>query len=113
MLPIKYRLTKEKDFERAYKKGRNFGEKFIVCKAARNGLDFSRFGFVIGLKIEKRAVARNKLRRQLQEIARTAMGSIKKGFDIVVFPKKEAKARDYEELKQAFLAALKKAGIMK
>lgn len=41
------------------------------------------------------------------------MGSIKKGFDIVVFPKKEAKARDYEELKQAFLAALKKAGIMK
>lgn len=110
MLPKKYRLVKESDFERVYKKGSSFAEKFVICRVLNNELGWPRFGFVVGIKISKKAVARNRLRRQFQEMARLAIPEIKSGVDIVVFPRKEAEGRKHGEIKEAFLRILRKAG---
>ena len=112
MLPKKYRLLKERDFERVYKKGSSFAEKFVVCKILKNDLGLPRFGFSIGTKISKKAVSRNRLRRQFQEIARLAVNDIKNGVDIIVLPKKDAEGKKNKEIKEAFLKILKKSGIM-
>lgn len=115
-LPKKYRLIKKNDFGRVYKEGRSFAEEFIVCKVLKNGLEFPRFGFVVGLKIAKKAVVRNKLRRRMQEIARLVLEKMKekeKGVDVVVFPKKGAEIKKYEEIRQVFIKTLQKAGVIK
>ncbi|NQU78108.1 ribonuclease P protein component, partial [Candidatus Falkowbacteria bacterium] len=46
MLPQKLRLTKEKDFELVFKKGRSFFVKELGVKAMSNNLDHPRAGIV-------------------------------------------------------------------
>lgn len=113
MLPKKNRLTKEKDFQKVFKTGKSFAGKFIILKLAPNSLNFSRFGFIVGLKIAKKAVKRNKIRRQLHEILRIFLNNVSLGFDVVVLPNKEIVDRGYAEIESATKNILKKAGIWK
>lgn len=112
VLSKKYRVTKKKDFEKVFKFGYFFSEKFISVKTAENGLPLSRFGFIVSLKVSKKAVIRNKTRRQLQEVIRLHLKDVKRGFDIVVMAKPEIIGKDYWEIEQALLGVLSKAELM-
>lgn len=112
MLSKKYRLAKEKDFKRVFGSRKTFVQSFVFIKLAENKLVFSRFGFVVGLKISKKAVERNKIRRQMQEIIRTNIAGIRKGFDVVVMVKTGIKGKSYQEIEIALAAALQKAGLL-
>lgn len=112
MLSKKHRLAKKKDFQEVFKKGKFFAEGFITAKIKENKLDFSRFGFVVTLKVSKKAVKRNRIRRQLQEAAKSFLGKIKPGYDVVVIPKTDEKDKTYQEIKDAFKKILQKAGIL-
>lgn len=111
MLPRKLRLTKEKDFRRTFRKGGCLTEKFLVLNAAENRLDYSRFGFIVSLKVSKKAAVRNRIRRQMREIVRTNIGAIKNGFDIIISAKPAAEEKSYKEISLAVKSALKKRGL--
>lgn len=113
MLPKKYRITKIKDFQNIFKKGKFFRGKIVDLKIAKNKCENSRFGFSIGLKISKKAVCRNRLRRQLQEIIFSLRGSMADKFDTLVVPHKEAMRASYEEKKKDIEETMAKAGILK
>ena len=113
MLPKKYRLVKENDFKQVFKSRKTFVQSFVFIKLVENKLAFSRFGFVVGLKISKKAVERNRVRRQMQEIIRTSMADIQAGFDVVVMVKREIIGKPYQEVRMALIEALGKAGIFK
>ena len=103
MLPVKNRLKKEKDFEKVFKTGKGFKEKFLYLKIKKNNLGVSRFGFVISKKVSKKATSRNKLKRRLRELVKIKLPKIKKGIDgtIVVNPGGEVSpARDYKDGKE-------------
>jgi ribonuclease P protein component len=116
MLPKYNRLQKEREFQRVFKNSRSFSMRNLSIRTAKNTTREGkiRFGFVISNKIDKRAVRRNALKRQLREIARTLIFELNPGYDIVVvvqrdfdFPYKQ------EEIKKQFLEGIRKAGILK
>jgi len=64
----KNRLKKKKDFEIVFKKGKAIKGNFLFAKYFRNSLEFPRIAFVVSLKISKKAVIRNRIRRIISEI---------------------------------------------
>ncbi|MBI2053956.1 MAG: ribonuclease P protein component [Candidatus Staskawiczbacteria bacterium] len=67
MLPEKNRLRKKKDFEEIFKNSKSFKEGFLVLRARKNNFKTSRFGFIVSLKVSKKATVRNKVKRRLRE----------------------------------------------
>jgi len=100
MLAKENRLVKTKDFEDVFKRGKFFAEDFINLKVANNNLDISRFGFIVGLKVSKKAVRRNRVKRQIREIIRLRLDKIKKGFDVIIMAKPEIVGRSYKEIER-------------
>ena len=112
MLPKVHRIVKEKDFKQVFRKGKYLSQDLLNLKYVKNNLDKSRFGFTIGLKISKKAVIRNKIKRQMTEIIRHNLPSIKKGFDIVIMPKPAIVDQNYQEIKKILVSLLKKTKIL-
>lgn len=107
MLSQKYRLTKEKDFEHVFKKGRSFFVKELGVKAVKNDLGYSRFAIVVSNKISKKAVERNKIKRRLREIIRLILPNIKKGVDGVVVSRPSIADLDYKDIEARLIGCLR------
>ena len=112
MLAKKYKIAKKKDFERIFKQGKYYHQDFIGFKINKNNLEFSRFGFIVSLKISKKAVVRNKIRRQLNEIIRLKLKEIKSGFDIVILTQPEIIGKSYQDIEKNLVDLLKRAKVL-
>lgn len=113
MLPKANRLTKKKDFERVFKKGKGLKEEFLVIKALDNNLSVSRFGFIVSKKISKKATLRNKIKRRLRELAWTRLGQIRQGIDVVVIAGPGIGEKNFGEIEKIINKLLEKIGILK
>jgi ribonuclease P protein component len=110
-LPKPYRLTKPKEFSRVYQQGRQASTKHLVLKVlavkARPLVDYPRFGITISQKVSKRAVVRNRLKRQVQSAIQTFLPRLKSGYWLVVILRTSAIECDYwqflRELEQLFM----------
>ena len=100
MLPKKNRLKNKKDFERVFKQGKGFKEDFLFLKIAKNNLKENRFGFIVSLKVSKKAVLRNKVKRRLREIIKERLPEIKPGVDIVLIAQKGIEEKDFSEIRE-------------
>ena len=114
MLPVKYRLAKRKDIERVMKRGRSFFVKDIGIRIAKNNLDNSRITVVTSLKVSKKAVDRNRLKRQIREIIRLEIiPKIKPGFDGVINTRKGLLNLSHRELGKLAVNLFKKSRLIK
>lgn len=112
MLPKKHRLKKKRDFDLVFKKGKVSFEKFLVLKKLENSLKESRFGFVVSLKISKKAKDRNKVKRRLREVIKNKLPQVKPGYDIIFFSKKGIEEKDFKEIKEIVEKLLKEAKLI-
>jgi len=112
MLPRKYKLKKDNDFKKIFNKGRYYQKDFIKIKLLENDLEINRFGLVIGLKISKKAVQRNKIKRQLEEIIQSELEQIRKGIDIIILVQPEIIEKEYQEIKEVLIRLFKKSKII-
>ena len=94
----KARLTTRREFATVYARGRPGVSNLVVVKAVPNGLGFNRYGFSVGKGLGN-AVARNRVKRLLREIARLV--AIEPGWDIVFIARRTAATADYHSLKEA------------
>jgi len=99
MLPENNRLKKRNDFNEILKKGKAITGKFVFLKYLKNNLNVNRFGFVVSLRISKRAVIRNRIRRQLREATRRNLSNIKHSFDVLIIAKPEIINKKYQEIR--------------
>jgi ribonuclease P protein component len=113
MLKRKYRLTKNKDFEKIVKKGKSYFSDEIVLKWIENGLPFSRFGIVVSLKVDKKATIRNKIKRRIRDILSKNLEMIKAGYDILILTRSEIKNLNYWQLKEKLENLFKKTKLLK
>ena len=111
MLSLKNRLKDGKDFNHVYKNGRSVFFEGIFIKFLENGREESRIGFSVGLKFSKKAVLRNKIKRQLRAILREELKSLKKGFDIIITPQKIKENEEYARIEEKIKKVLKIAKI--
>ena len=108
----KHRLKKEKDIQLVLRKGRGVFDSACGVKYKPSGEEVTRFTVVIGLKVHKSAVKRNRVRRQYREIVRLHLNKIKPGMDMVLLCGKAALELDYKQKEERLLRVLKKAKLL-
>lgn len=89
----RYRLRGVGAFEAVFKTGARHDGHFLQVIAAPAAQSPGRVGFVIGRKMMRRAVDRNRLRRCLRECARAARPAIE-AFDIILRVKRIVPSAD-------------------
>jgi len=112
MLPRKYRLTADKDISKVFKKGRPAGAGAFGIRYAPNGKMVARFAFVVGTKVSKKAVVRNRLKRQLREIVHAEIAAFRPGVDVVIMARKEALDVTFAEMKKTVIGGFRRAGLL-
>jgi ribonuclease P protein component len=108
------RLKKNKDFEIVHRTGKflSFGRVSVKFISEKDKEMPAKIGVSVGIKFSKKAVERNRVKRQLREIVRLNLKRIKKGFQIVVMVKSSEKQISGVELKKDLLEALRRAGLL-
>lgn len=108
MLKKKYILRKNNDFKKVFKEGKKIKtELFDLFYKSNNKLN-NMFGFVVSLKISKKAVERNKIKRFLRKAANILMSRIKNKNDIIVVAKPNIKNKVFNEIFSELELVLKK-----
>lgn len=100
MLPKANRLTKKKDFDVVFKKGKSIKNDFLIFKILKNHLPESRFGFVVSKKVSQKATQRNKVKRRLRQIVSAELKRFKKSTDVVVVALSGIETRKFSEIKE-------------
>lgn len=114
MLEKKYRLTKKSDFDTVFKKGRIYNHPLFYIKFIANNLDYPRFAFIVGVKLFKKAVERNRVKRLMREAARLNISKVNKGADIIIGAKSaELYNMSCEEVEKELRVLLEKSGLIK
>lgn len=99
MLSKKNRLTKNKDFDQVFIKGKASYTGFIGLKCEKNGLEISRFGILVSTKVSKKAVVRNKIKRRIRQALFLNMDRLKNGYDCAVICRPAIAEKDQKEIR--------------
>jgi ribonuclease P protein component len=94
----RHRLTTSKQFSQVHREGLSIANRLLVVRVFANGLDHSRFGFLVSKRIGN-AVVRNRVKRRLREVVR--LTQVKPGWDAVFIARRDINRADFQELKQA------------
>ena len=108
MLAKANRLTLKKDFAKVFEKGRSSFDGVLGIKILENDLKQTRFGFLVGQKVSKKAVVRNKIKRRLRAIVRQKFPKIKDGFDVVVITLPPIATQKYKDIEKSIANNFKK-----
>ena len=123
MIPKEFRLKKMKDFDILFKEGKFVNDKIVSVKIwqidpnkyprrkyTKNDL---KIGFVVGVKIDKRAVIRNRLKRQMREVVRLLLknNKLQNGFHLLIIAKPEILNKTYQEIEKSIISLLKKGRV--
>lgn len=100
-----HRLRLKKDISFVLKMGRVINDRFFSLKYADSKKKSFRFTVVVSSKISKKAVQRNKIRRQVKEIVRGYQANILP-VDFLIFAKKNIIGAKYEEIKKEVIFLL-------
>lgn len=88
MLPKQYRLSKELDFQRVYKKGQFCASQFFRINSLQDNRVNKKIGVVISKNVAKKATQRNLIKRQIRQIIYDNLEKIKAHNKIIISVKK-------------------------
>lgn len=108
MLPQGNRLRKTRDFERVFSSKSGIYGHFIRLSYKKNDLKTSRLAVVVGLKINKSAVIRNKIKRRIRMIFQKYIKTFNPPLDIVVNALKGADIANFKSIKEDIEIMLRK-----
>ncbi|PIZ93832.1 MAG: ribonuclease P protein component [Candidatus Magasanikbacteria bacterium CG_4_9_14_0_2_um_filter_41_10] len=124
MLKPQNRLRKMKDIEILFKEGRFVGGDLVTLKLwwidpdkyprreyRKNDL---KFGFVVGKKVSKSAVKRNRVKRQMREVVRLLLkdAKIKDGATVSVIAKPASLGASYGDIEKSLLDVLQRGKLL-
>lgn len=95
-------LKKNRDFRTVYGNGKSRANTYLVMYVMKNGTERNRLGISVSKKVGN-SVVRHRLTRLIREIYRLNEYRFKKGLDIVIVVRVNAKNTDYHELQKALI----------
>jgi ribonuclease P protein component len=113
MLAKEFRLRKASEITRVYKQGAYGSASGVLSvKAASSGRSLSRAVVVVGKKVSKRAVVRNRIRRRLVGILFSEWTTVRTGYDIVISVHSDVSELPIDALKRHLMTALSRAAVI-
>ncbi|GAB4162367.1 MAG: ribonuclease P protein component [Planctomycetaceae bacterium] len=97
-LTKRQRIRRSQDFDAIYKNQCRAGDAVLLVFAARNHLEWTRFGVSVSRK-HGNAVRRNRLKRLLREAFRLSQHDLPAGLDLILIPRQnsEATLEDFQQ----------------
>ena len=95
-------LKKNKDFQKVYKKGKSYANKYLVMYVLKNDLEKNRIGISVSKKVGN-SVIRHHLTRLIRESYRLHEDVFDSGLDIVIIARNSAIEIGFHEVESALL----------
>jgi ribonuclease P protein component len=106
----KYRLKKNRDFQRVYRRGKSYPAKHMVLIVQRARGEQFLCGFSVSRKVGN-SVTRNRVKRLMRENLRLCIPELKKGYCLVFIARNTAAGATYSELGRSMRYLLHKAAL--
>jgi len=111
MLKKSQRIRLDKDFDRAFKAGQSFYDKNLSLKCVATTQLKSRLGVLVSTKVSKKAVLRNKIKRQLKWLFNVEQKKFIRPSDLVIVVFPEILDKSFLEIRGILIKGLKKLGL--
>ncbi|MFP4133594.1 MAG: ribonuclease P protein component [Halothece sp.] len=119
-LPKANRLKHPKEFKTVYQKGGRTSGKYLILRtwkpitesSGETSLPPTQVGISISQKVSKRAVVRNRIKRQVRAIMRSFLPELPSGWKIVVIVKPQAQGCKYEDFLRELRQLLIKSEVL-
>ena len=108
----KLRLRSSADFRKVRQQGRSWVHPLMVLYVFPNSLEHNRFGFSVNRRMG-RAVARNRIKRQMREAARYFKDEIGHGGDLVFVARSPISDAKFQSIRRAVETLLRRACLLK
>ena len=95
-------LKKYQDFQKVYKSGKSFGNKYLVMYVMENQKNCNRLGISVSKKVGN-SVVRHRLTRLIRESYRLKEEKFQCGYDIIVIARVGAKGKSYCDIESALI----------
>ena len=105
------RLKKRYQFNYVYKSGEHFSGEHMVLYLVSSKTKNIKVGLAVTKKVGK-AVVRNRVRRQLREIIKKQVPSLKQNYNLIVVARDNITSASFENLTNEFLKLIKKANLI-
>lgn len=104
-------LKSNRDFRRAYRRGKTCAAPTLALYCRKNGTQENRLGITTGTKVGK-AVVRNRIRRRIRAIYRLHETELQAGYDLVIVARVRAAEAPYAQLERDFLKLAKRMELL-
>jgi len=98
VLPKAQRVRTNRQHHTVLRRGRQLRGHGLSVRLVPNSLTHHRFGFVVSTKTAKRAVVRNRLKRQLRSAVQALHFSSPTGYDVVITGQTAALTLTYQQI---------------
>ena len=105
-------LKKNSDFQKVYREGKSYANRFLVMYILENGTGSNRVGISVSKKVGN-SVVRHRIIRLVRESYRLQEDMFNSGLDMVVIARVHAKGKSFEEIRSALLHLGKLQGVIK
>ena len=95
-------LKKNRDFQRVYRHGTSYANRYLVMYILENNSDKNRLGISVSKKVGN-SVVRHRITRLIRESYRLNEESFFRGYDVVVIARVPVKGRSYHEVERSLL----------
>jgi ribonuclease P protein component len=103
--PKERRLRSTFEFQKVREKSNKLFSKSLLIYYLDNNLTYPRLGVIVSKKVSKKAVVRNRIKRQIREIFRLNQNKISP-IDLVVIAKQSAEESNYQQIESNLMKAL-------
>ena len=104
----RHRISGSKRHSQIHREGVSAANRLLVIRYLANGLDHSRFAFVVSKRVGN-AVVRNRVKRRLREAVRER--PVSSGWDAVFIARRGVQSATYRELNRAAWNLLRRSRI--
>lgn len=107
MMKKSYRIKKNDEFQRVFKKGQSVANRqFIIYKLENSEIPHFRIGLSVSKKMGN-AVTRNQIKRYVRQAFIELQNELNPSFDYVIIARKPAAEMGFQEVKNSLIHVLK------
>lgn len=104
-------LKNNLDFQKVYKSGSSYADRYMVMYILENGRDTNRYGISVSKKVGN-SIVRHRLKRIVRESVRLNSDKVRSGYDIVMIVRKALVGCKYDKAEKSFIHLCSLQGLL-